>query len=120
MEPIIGGQTLPDDVVKDSDAGNFIADVIEASRETPIVVDFWAPWCGPCKMIAPVLDQIAAERDNLTIAKVNTDVNPLTPGRFGVRGIPYLVLFHNGVQVDQKSGAMPKAGFDQWLNTHMS
>ena len=84
-----------------------------------VLVDFWAPWCGPCKMIAPVLDQIAAERDNLTVAKVNTDVNPLTPGRFGVRGIPYLVLFHNGQPIDQKTGAMPKAGFDQWLSSHM-
>jgi len=85
-----------------------------------VLVDFWAPWCGPCKMIGPVLQQIAAERETLTIAKVNTDVNPLTPGRFGVRGIPYLVLFHNGEPVDQKTGAMPKAGFDQWLNSHMS
>ena len=71
-------------------------------------------------MIAPVLDQIAAERDNLTIAKVNTDVNPVTPGRFGVRGIPYLVLFHNGKPVDQKTGAMPKLSFDHWLNSHMA
>ena len=69
-------------------------------------------------MIAPVLEQIAGERE-ITIAKVNTDVNPLTPGRFGVRGIPFLVLFHNGQRVDQKTGAMPKASFDQWLNTHM-
>ena len=84
-----------------------------------VLVDFWAPWCGPCKMIAPVLDQIAGERENLTIAKVNTDVNPVTPGRFGVRGIPYLVLFQNGQPIDTKSGAMPKAGFDQWLNAHM-
>ena len=84
-----------------------------------VLVDFWAPWCGPCKMIGPVLEQIASERDNLTVAKVNTDTNPITPGRFGVRGIPYLVLFHNGKQVDSKTGAMPKAGFDQWLSSHL-
>ena len=65
-----------------------------------VLVDFWAPWCGPCKMIAPVLNQIATERD-ITIAKVNTDVNPLSPGRFGVRGIPALILFNNGVVVDR-------------------
>ena len=84
------------------------------------LVGFWAPWCGPSKMSAPVLDQIAAERENITIAKVNTDVNSLTPGRLGVRGIPFLVLFHNGQPVDQKSGAMPKGAFDQWLNSHMA
>lgn len=84
-----------------------------------VLVDFWAPWCGPCKMIGPILEQVAAERASLTIAKVNTDVNPLTPGRFGVRGIPYLVLFHNGQPVDTKTGAMPKAGFDEWLTQHM-
>jgi thioredoxin 1 len=84
-----------------------------------VLVDFWAPWCGPCKMIGPILEQVAAERASLTIAKVNTDVNPLTPGRFGVRGIPYLVLFHNGQPVDTKTGAMAKAGFDEWLTQHM-
>jgi len=84
-----------------------------------VLVDFWAPWCGPCKMIAPILEQIAGERENLTIAKVNVDQNPNSPGRYGVRGIPSLVLFHNGQMVDQETGAKPKAGFDDWLNRHM-
>ena len=110
------GSLMSESVVQLSE--NTFDEEISSATE-PILVDFWAEWCGPCKMIAPVLDQIAAERSNLTIAKVNTDVNPVTPGRFGVRGIPFLVLFHNGKPVDQKTGAMPKPGFDQWLNTHM-
>ncbi len=85
-----------------------------------VLVDFWAPWCGPCKTIAPVLEQIAGERDNLTIAKVNVDNNPNSPGKFGIRGIPTLVLFHNGKMVDQETGAKPKAGYDDWLNRHMN
>ena len=84
-----------------------------------VLVDFWAPWCGPCKMISPVLHSIAEERD-ITIAKVNTDTNPLTPGQYGVRGIPFLVLFHNGQPVDQHTGAAPKPYFDNWLNRHMA
>ena len=82
-------------------------------------VHAYLPRVGRELSLAPVLDQIAAERENLTIAKVNTDVNPLTPGRFGVRGIPFLVLFHNGQPIDQKTGAMQKAGFDEWLSSHM-
>ena len=84
-----------------------------------VLVDFWAPWCGPCRMIAPTLTQIAQERE-ITIAKLNTDVNPLSSGKFGIRGIPALLLFNNGKLVDQMAGAMPKPGFDQWLNRHMA
>ena len=101
-------------VVEASDS-NFQTVVSESEW---VLVDFWAPWCGPCKMISPVLSSIAEERE-ITIAKVNTDVNPVTPGKYGVRGIPYLVLFHNGEPVDQHTGAAPKPFFDNWLNRHM-
>ena len=106
-------------LIKDVNEDTFMDDVIEASKSSPIVVDFWAPWCGPCKMIAPILNQIAEERD-ITIAKVNTDMNPLSMGKFGFRGIPALVLFHNGQAVDQMTGARPKPMFDQWLGKYMN
>ena len=84
-----------------------------------VLVDFWAPWCGPCKMIAPVLNEIAKERE-IMIAKVNTDNNPVSPGRFGVRGIPALLLFNNGEMIDRMTGAMPKPNMDAWLDKYMS
>mgnify|MGYP003329637793 CR=1 FL=1 len=103
----------------DINQDQFIEEVVEKSKTTPVIVDFWAPWCGPCRAIAPVLSQIAEERE-ITIAKVNTDVNSLAPGKYGVRGIPFLLLFHNGEPVANQTGALPKAGMDAWLNSHMS
>ena len=96
------------------EASDGVFDTVTASDEW-VLVDFWAPWCGPCKMIAPVLEQLSGERE-MTIAKVNTDINPLSAGKFGIRGIPALLLFHNGQLVDQQAGAMPKPMFDQWLD----
>ena len=98
---------------------SFQADVLGANK--PVLVDFWAEWCGPCRMIAPALEEIAAELgDQVTIAKINIDENPDTPGRYGVRGIPTMLLFKNGEAVAQKVGAAPRRQLQQWLEGQLS
>ncbi len=93
----------------------FEVDVLKSSK--PVVVDFWAEWCGPCKMIAPFLEELAVDKDEtVVVAKVNIDDNPLTPTRYGVRGIPTLMLFRNGEIAATKVGAMPKTKLYEWVD----
>ncbi|MEO7504749.1 MAG: thioredoxin [Sphingomicrobium sp.] len=97
---------------------SFQADVLDST--TPVLLDFWAEWCGPCKMIAPALEEIAAALgDKVTIAKINIDENPDTPGKYGVRGIPTMLLFKGGQPVAQKVGAAPRGHIQQWLEAEL-
>ena len=87
--------------------GNFQSEVIEADK--PVLVDFWAPWCGPCRVIAPSLEEIAEEKDNLRIVKLNVDDNQATAARYDVMSIPTLILFKNGEPAHKIIGALPKS-----------
>ncbi|MDU8927952.1 thioredoxin [Alisedimentitalea sp. MJ-SS2] len=86
------------------------------NSEIPVVVDFWAEWCGPCKMIGPVLEELSDEMDGkVKIVKVNVDENPMSPSQLGVRGIPALFIFKNGEVVANTAGARPKAAMQSWI-----
>ena len=108
---------MSDNIVQLTDAG-FEADVIKAAG--PVLVDFWAEWCGPCKMIAPILEEVATEyAGRVTIGKLNIDQNSETPPKYGIRGIPTLLLFKNGTVAATKVGALSKSQLKDFLDANI-
>ncbi len=108
---------MNEQIVHTTDAA-FDADVVKSSQ--PVLLDFWAEWCSPCKMIAPILDAIATDyKDRLRVVKLNIDENPKTPPKYNIRGIPTLLLFRNGTVAAQQVGAVSKAQLESFLDAHL-
>ena len=109
---------MASDLIKHVSDTTFEADVLKSAQ--PVLVDYWAEWCGPCKMIAPILDEVSKDYDGrLQIAKMNVDENQEIPAKFGIRGIPTLMLFKGGELVATKVGALPKAQLTAFLDGHL-
>ena len=106
------------DSVTEVNDNNFQAEVLES--DVPVLVDFWAPWCGPCRAVAPVVEEIAKEKgDALKVVKLNTDENPNIAGQYGISGIPTLILFKGGEVVDRIVGFVPKSAITSMISKHL-
>jgi thioredoxin 1 len=109
---------MSSDLIKHVSDESFDSDVLKS--DCPVLVDYWAEWCGPCKMIAPILDELSTEyKGKLQIAKMNVDQNSETPAKYGVRGIPTLMLFKNGAVVATKVGALSKSQLAAFIDSHL-
>ena len=109
---------MSSDLIKHTTDASFASDVLEANK--PVLVDYWAEWCGPCKMIAPILDEVSKSYDGrLQIAKMNVDENRDVPAKYGIRGIPTLMLFKDGQLAATKVGALSKAQLTAFIDGHL-
>jgi thioredoxin 1 len=105
-------------MTKETSDSNFEKDVLQASL--PVLIDFWAPWCGPCRQLSPIIEDLSKEfSGKIEIYKCNVDENPETPSKLGVRGIPSLMIFKNGKLVDSKVGALPKTSLVEWISKNL-
>lgn len=106
-------------MTKETTDSSFDNDVINS--DNVVLVDFWAEWCGPCKQLSPIIDEISNDmQGKISVCKVNIDVNPETPAKYNVRGIPTLILFKDGVPLATKVGALPKSGLVEWIETNIA
>ena len=105
-------------MTKETTDNTFNSEVLNA--KIPVLVDFWAPWCGPCRQLSPIIDEIAKElAGKIEVYKCNVDDNPETPSKFGVRGIPSLMIFKDGKLFDSKVGALPRASLIEWITKNL-